>query len=396
MTHYLIEFRFQGKAKHEIRELVYDIRNRFNLRGKRAVPHITLAGPLSTNDEKRLIGELNRLCGKSPLMSFQVEGFSVFKETGVVFLDIKPSEELKEFRWKLSRKLQSYCELSKYDYDKNFDFHATIAMKLPDRKLEQISKYLEEKHKVGFRHILIRATIIKNKKILREYDFFLRRPLTRKLALNRRVKAKTFSLLEAYFIGRFNPDEFFGRFSFRIKKKKAIDKLIDMFRKPKIFITSDLHMDHKNIMKYCVRPFLAVEDMNRTLVNNWNNTVSKKDTVYFLGDLAFGRGSRSTDYWMKKLNGKIVFLKGNHDKSSKIKFHDNYTLEYRGYKFFLTHEPESIPEEWDGWAICGHHHNNKMDEYPFFDRENRRFNVSTELTKFCPIEMDDLIRQIQE
>ena len=136
--------------------------------------------------------------------------------------------------------------------------------------------------------------------------------------------------------------------------------------------------------------------MNKTLVDNWNNTISNKDTVYFLGDLAYGKGSRNTDYWLKQLNGKIIFIKGNHDKSDKIKFHETYILEYGEYKFFLSHEPEQVPKDWDGWAICGHHHNNKLDEYPFIDKKNKRINISTELTKFRPVDMDELIKKIEE
>lgn len=169
-----------------------------------------------------------------------------------------------------------------------------------------------------------------------------------------------------------------------------------MFRKQKTFVTSDLHLDHTNIIKYCKRPFLNTEDMNKTLVNNWNNTIGKRDVVYYLGDLAFGTSSKSTDYWLNKLNGKIIFIKGNHDKSDKIKFYETYTFEYGGYNFFLTHEPENVPKEWKGWAICGHHHNNKLDEYPFIDKKNKRINISAELTKYKPVDMDDLIKMIEE
>jgi len=52
MVHYLIEFRFHGKAKYEIKKLVYEINRKFRLRTKRAIPHISLAGPFYTNDEK--------------------------------------------------------------------------------------------------------------------------------------------------------------------------------------------------------------------------------------------------------------------------------------------------------------------------------------------------------
>ena len=42
----------------------------------------------------------------------------------------------------------------------------------------------------------------------------------------------------------------------KVEDKSFIEKLKCVFRKPKTFITSDLHLDHTNIIKYCKRPFL--------------------------------------------------------------------------------------------------------------------------------------------
>ena len=57
-----------------------------------------------------------------------------------------------------------------------------------------------------------------------------------------------------------------------------------------IYLTSDLHFNHVNILKYepVNRPFETLEEMNETLIANWNAKVSAKDTVYVLGDLAMG------------------------------------------------------------------------------------------------------------
>lgn len=178
--------------------------------------------------------------------------------------------------------------------------------------------------------------------------------------------------------------------------KTILDDIKTFIRKSKVFITSDLHLDHANIIKYCKRPFLNATDMNKTLVGNWNNTICSKDIVYFLGDLAYGKESKSTDYWLKKLNGNILFVKGNHDASNEIQFYDNFTLEYANHKFFLTHRPEDVPSNWDDWVICGHSHNNNLQDYPFIDKKNKRINVSVELTKYKPVEMNYIIKQIEK
>ena len=41
----------------------------------------------------------------------------------------------------------------------------------------------------------------------------------------------------------------------------------------KTFFTSDTHFYHSNIIKYCNRPFADAQDMNETLIANWNNVV---------------------------------------------------------------------------------------------------------------------------
>ena len=69
------------------------------------------------------------------------------------------------------------------------------------------------------------------------------------------------------------------------------------------YFTSDLHLGHRNIIRLCNRPFATIEEMDETLIRNWNAKVTKGDTVYILGDLLFrhekpaetttGTGSRS-------------------------------------------------------------------------------------------------------
>jgi len=80
-----------------------------------------------------------------------------------------------------------------------------------------------------------------------------------------------------------------------------------------IWLTSDLHIFHGNIIRYCNRNYASVNEMNEALIKNWNAVVSPEDIVWNLGDFAFC----SYDQFIKllsRLNGKINVILGNHDK----------------------------------------------------------------------------------
>jgi len=78
------------------------------------------------------------------------------------------------------------------------------------------------------------------------------------------------------------------------------------------FFTSDTHFYHENIIKYCSRPFSSVDEMNKAMIDNWNNVVGKNDIVWHLGDFCFGKKDNIMEIF-PKLNGKINLVMGNHD-----------------------------------------------------------------------------------
>jgi calcineurin-like phosphoesterase family protein len=53
-----------------------------------------------------------------------------------------------------------------------------------------------------------------------------------------------------------------------------------------------LHFWHKNVSKYCNRPFEAVEEMNQSIINNWNSVVKEYDDVFVLADSRFNSDGR--------------------------------------------------------------------------------------------------------
>jgi len=162
-----------------------------------------------------------------------------------------------------------------------------------------------------------------------------------------------------------------------------------------IYLIGDLHLDHTNIIKYCNRPFSSVDEMNDTMVQRWNDTVGVEDTVYYLGDIAYGRGSRDGSWWWQKLNGKKILIKGNHDRKENIRgitpVHRWYIVELGGIQFLLVHSPEYDKPEWGGWLIHGHHHNNNLDKYPLVSRKRKTINVSAEILDYYPISLDKLL-----
>lgn len=80
------------------------------------------------------------------------------------------------------------------------------------------------------------------------------------------------------------------------------------------WFTSDTHYNHKNIIDYCNRPYSSAEEMNESIIDNYNKIVKNNDNVYFLGDFAFGKKEEIFNV-LKRLNGNKHLILGNHDKN---------------------------------------------------------------------------------
>ncbi len=182
-----------GKAKYEMKKLIYSINYKFRLGKKRAIPHITLAGPITTNNEGRLLHDFKNICSKYSLMGFRVDGFDIFENSKVVYIDIKPSEKFEEFRTLLHKTIEQYCTLPK-----NNKLHATLAMKLSHEKFNQIKNHVNQLEKPNYKYYMLRITLLKNAKILSEYDFLQKRALNRWEAKSGREYYKTMELFKNY------------------------------------------------------------------------------------------------------------------------------------------------------------------------------------------------------
>ena len=167
-----------------------------------------------------------------------------------------------------------------------------------------------------------------------------------------------------------------------------------------IYFHSDTHFCHTNIIKYCNRPFKSIDEMNKTLINNWNSVVDSDDTVYFLGDFCLGSKDNIINIF-NQLNGNKILVRGNHDRGT-VAFYErvgfkvltNAPIKIDEYKILLSHAPvpdNVIPHGYIN--IHGHIHNKKIcDNYPDYNSDIH-FNVSSDAILFKPITLNKILRR---
>ena len=200
MTRYLIDIRLMGPVRKQIRALSSDLQETFGLE-KMTVPHITLAGPFSTDDEERLISDFTRVCAaQESVPKYDVGGYGSFDATRVIYVTITPDENLKQFRHRLAKTIAPYCSLRDYDLEsaEEFRFHATLAMKLSWLTYQRITWYIRRTEPVVYRHHPIRATLLRNSAILCEYDFIQGRMLTPAQARSKATLVRDLRILKAW------------------------------------------------------------------------------------------------------------------------------------------------------------------------------------------------------
>ena len=108
------------------------------------------------------------------------------------------------------------------------------------------------------------------------------------------------------------------------------------------YYISDLHFGHNNVIKFDNRPFNNMQEMESTIVENWNKTVKDNDVVYVLGDLFWK--TYDADRILPILNGQIILIKGTHDsveplKQRKIKVFDYLEIKDNKRNVVLSHYP---------------------------------------------------------
>lgn len=171
-----------------------------------------------------------------------------------------------------------------------------------------------------------------------------------------------------------------------------------------IFVTADTHFGHAKSLSFvrpdgeALRPFSSAEEMDETMINNWNSVVSKYDTIYHLGDVVIPRPSLKI---LARLNGRKILIRGNHDQGH-LKDFSQYFEDVRGAFFFrpgsdflggliFTHipvHPSCLSGHYKG-NVHGHLHCHLI--YTSEGQvDTRYFNACVERNNFTPVPIDKI------
>ena len=166
-----------------------------------------------------------------------------------------------------------------------------------------------------------------------------------------------------------------------------------------IYFTSDTHFQHGNVIKLSRRPFETVEEMNATMVGNWQERVGADDVIYHLGDFAW-TWNRETKAILASLPGQKHLITGNHDHSGVRKAPEWASVQAylevtvpladgREQMFVLFHYPII---EWNGYHrgainLYGHVHGARPIA-------RQQMDVGVDACGFRPISLDGVMARL--
>ncbi|MDE6502488.1 MAG: metallophosphoesterase [Ruminococcus sp.] len=163
------------------------------------------------------------------------------------------------------------------------------------------------------------------------------------------------------------------------------------------FFMADTHFGDGNIIKYENRPFSCTEEMDNTIIEKWNNTVSEKDKVFLVGDFSAYGFEKSREI-CHKLNGEKFLVMGNHDTENEQYYYhcgfsgvSRYPIIYENF-WIISHEPLYINKNMPYANIFGHVHSNPI--YSNFSEQS--FCVSVERINYTPVEFSEIKLHIKE
>lgn len=165
-------------------------------------------------------------------------------------------------------------------------------------------------------------------------------------------------------------------------------------KQPKIYVISDTHFNHSTMIKEQWRNFKNVEVMNEYMIKRWNQVVGNNDTVYHLGDVCLNNKTHYCKHIEPKLNGNIIYIKGNHDSLS-LSRQFNTVIKFKGKMIELVHNPKDAVCVYD-YCLHGHiHRNDKHDIGGVFAKHPRFYNCNVEFHKYTPKLLNEILGDIE-
>jgi len=171
----------------------------------------------------------------------------------------------------------------------------------------------------------------------------------------------------------------------------------------KKWYTSDFHLFHHNIIKYCNRPFDNVFDMHETIIERMNERVAPNDNLYILGDVSFYGGDKVIDI-LNRIKGKKHFIIGNHDAKNMKKWDGwesvSHYLEIRdnGKHVVLCHYPiESWHGQNHGWIHLHGHRHGVCSRYEGKTPDRGiRCDIGVDPWGFYPVSLYEVLKEREE
>ncbi|WP_295729976.1 metallophosphoesterase [uncultured Limosilactobacillus sp.] len=114
-----------------------------------------------------------------------------------------------------------------------------------------------------------------------------------------------------------------------------------------MYVIADTHFFDEHLLgvdNFAPRPFESVDQMNKVIIQNWNARVTNKDLVYHLGDIAVNYtkpprvGDQQVFELLQQLHGRLVLIKGNHDRRGLFKYLAGHNYEVDGQLKFEFHD----------------------------------------------------------
>jgi 2'-5' RNA ligase len=195
---YEIGTRLRGFAKNHIRNLNEKLSEDFNMKKEeKIIPHLTFLRPFYTQNEEQLISNFNQTLQKQkdPIY-FTINNFGIFRnEQKTFYANIKQNPQIENLIGRLENSLEGIItyrdqKISLPEEENSINLHSTI-LKIPDYLLPRTIEYINKNPLKKIEQGLLRVYLLKDKKILREYDFFLEKSLERNEAKDKEIFQRT-------------------------------------------------------------------------------------------------------------------------------------------------------------------------------------------------------------